>query len=68
MVRRAAGIDGVVSASLDIANDNPASLGLARAAGSTPGETPHGLTVPDGVGESPATRFVIHIAAATARS
>lgn len=68
MVRRAAGIDGVVSASLDIANDNPASLGVARAAGFTPGQTPDGLTVPDGVGESPATRFVIHIATPTTSS
>lgn len=61
MVRRAAAIDGVVSASLDISNDNPASQGVAIASGFAARDTPPGLTVPDGVGESPAIRFVIHI-------
>jgi RimJ/RimL family protein N-acetyltransferase len=61
MVTRAAGIDGVVSASLDIANDNPASQGVARAAGFVPGVTPPGLTVPDGPGQSPATRFTVQL-------
>lgn len=49
---------GVRQVSLDIAEGNPASQGVARRAGFTPGPTPDGLCVPDGEGESPATRWV----------
>jgi len=58
LVALAGAIDGVVSASLDISIHNPASQGVARRAGFSPGPTPHGLTVPDGPGESPATRYI----------
>jgi RimJ/RimL family protein N-acetyltransferase len=58
LVNMAAAIDGVVSASLDISIHNTASQGVAQRAGFVPGPTPDGLTVPDGDGESAATRFV----------
>jgi len=61
MVEIAATMDGVVTASLDIANDNVASQGVAHQAGFIPGPTPEGLTVPDGDSESAATRFVLTI-------
>jgi RimJ/RimL family protein N-acetyltransferase len=58
LATRAGAFDGVVSASLDISDDNPASQGVARRAGFVPGSTPAGLTVPDGDGESAATRYI----------
>lgn len=50
---------GVGSVSLDIADANEASRGVARRAGFTPGPAPAGLCVADGEGESPATRWVL---------
>jgi RimJ/RimL family protein N-acetyltransferase len=58
LVAIASAMDGVVSASLDISNHNPASQGVARRAGFSPGPAPEGLTVPDGTGESAATRYI----------
>ncbi len=58
LVAIASAMDGVVSASLDISNHNPASQGVARRAGFSPGPTPEGLTVPDGTVESAATRYI----------
>lgn len=52
---------GVRQVSLDIADANPASRGVARRAGFTPGVTPEGLCVPDGSGESPATRWILAV-------
>lgn len=65
MVERASDFGTVASASLDISNDNPASAGVARNAGFVAGETIPGLTVPDGDGESAATRFVHVISSGT---
>jgi len=58
LVAIAGAMDAVVSASLDISDHNPASQGVARRCGFLPGPTPDGLTVPDGTGESAATRYI----------
>ncbi len=58
LVSIASSMDAVASASLDISNHNPASQGVARRAGFSPGPTPEGLTVPDGTGQSAATRYI----------
>ena len=56
----------VATVSLDIADTNEASRGVARRAGFLPGPTPAGLRVPDGEGESPATRWVLSVGSAAA--
>jgi len=48
---------GALWASLDIADANVASRGVAGRAGFLAGATPPGLMVPDGPAMSPATRF-----------
>ena len=52
---------GVRQVSLDIADTNAASRGVARRAGFSRGNTPPGLCVPDGDGETPATRWVLAV-------
>jgi len=57
VVDNLAGRAGVVRASLDIAEANLASAGVARRAGFTAGPTPAGLVVPDGDGTTAAIRY-----------